>query len=63
MIKIKTAPPPAAGKNKAAAGKPGQKIIIRGCGGHFNGVYDVDQLIIKTMAFTFIIYLVAIIFL
>ena len=63
MIKMKTAPPPAAGKNKAATGKIGQKIIIHGCGGHFNGVYDVDQLIIKTMAFTFIICLVALIFL
>lgn len=63
MIKIKTAPPSAAGKNKADTSKPGQKIIIRGCGGHFNGVYDVDQLIIKLMASTFIICLVALIFL
>ncbi|MDD4172348.1 MAG: hypothetical protein PHQ94_08930 [Syntrophomonas sp.] len=57
MIKIKTAPPPAAGKNKADTGKSGQKIIIRGCGGYFNSVYDVDQLIIKIMAFKFIICL------
>jgi len=63
LIKIKTVPSPTDGKNKAATGKPGQKIIIRGCGGYFNGVYDVDQLIIKILAFTFIVCLLAFLFL
>lgn len=63
MFKIKNIPPAAAGKNKAATGRSKQKIIIRGCGGYFNGVYDLDQLIIKIMAFVFIICLLALLFL
>lgn len=63
MFKIKNIPPAAAGKNKTAAGRSSQKIIIRGCGGYFNGSYDLDQLIIKIMAFIFIICLLALFFL
>lgn len=63
MFKIKNIPPAAAGKNKTAAGGSRQQIIIRGCGGYFNGIYDIDQLIIKIMAFVFIICLLALLFL
>lgn len=51
------------GKKKDRAQKRKEVIVIKGCGGHFNGVYDVDQLILKTMVFAFVVSLIALIFL
>lgn len=51
------------GRSKQSPPTEDRKIKIRGCTGHFNGIYDVDELILKIMAFAFICGVIALLFL
>lgn len=63
MTKSTADPATAAGRNKTDRRNKPDRIVIKGCGGHFNGVYDVDELILKLMAFVFLCGVTALIFL
>jgi len=63
LTKKTAGPATATGKNKTPRRNKPDKIVIKGCGGHFNGVYNVDQLILKLMAFVYICGVIALLFL